>query len=69
MPKYNSAENDEAQQCRKLMIFGTVEHIFIFGTVVLRYCCTSALLYCPVCMSNRSCCLRLAGHDPGPEQK
>ena len=26
------------QPCRKLMIFGTFEHFFIFGTVVLRHC-------------------------------
>ena len=42
MPKYNSAENEKkVQQCRKLIVFGTVEYFFILGTLVLRDCCTA----------------------------
>ena len=37
MPKYNSAKNKLiVQQCRKSSNFGTLEHLFIFSTVVLR---------------------------------
>ena len=37
--QHNSAENNFiVQQSRKSSIFGTVEHFFIFVTVVLRHC-------------------------------